>query len=282
MLKKKSIEEIFASDEKTTLQYLKDYGFSDRIIDAFFKPFFKGIFLEEELRTSSRMFEFTFKMFSEGYAALPDAGIGAISGQLASELRHCQFHYMEPVARLTDGKLLLESGDSLPFDGVITTVPFDAESGTPQPGAVAWKRCDNLYFTTSERVIPEGIIGLVADEDALINNLYYPFGQCIEGRWILSVTVVGNHGLSAEALEQQVREELRAHCGIEALELVRHYPIERALPDLDDLSSELTPAQSRLDDRIFAAGDYQLNGSLNAAMASGEQAAMALMEALGD
>lgn len=279
-LKKKSIEAIFSSQATTTLEYLKDYGFSDRIIQTFFKPFFTGIFLEKDLRTSSRMFEFTFKMFSEGEAALPDAGIGAISNQLAASLKHCQFHYMEPVARVSGGKVVMQDGETLEADGVVTTIPLDPESGEPRPAAVPWKRCDNLYFATASREIPEGIIGLVADADTLVNNLYYPFGQCIKDRWLLSVTVVGAHGLSAEDLEQRVREELQTHCGIETLELLRHYPIEKALPDLDTLTDSMTATQSRISEGIFAAGDYQLNGSLNAAMASGEQAAEALMQAL--
>ena len=280
MLRKKSIDAIFSFQATTTLEYLRDYGFSDRIIQMFFKPFFTGIFLEKDLRTSSRMFEFTFKMFSEGDAALPDAGIGAISNQLAAGLKHCQFHYMEPVARVSGGQVVMEDGETLEADGVVTTIPLDPESGEPRPAAVAWKRCDNLYFTTASQKIPESIIGLVADADTLVNNLYYPFGQCIEDRWLLSVTVVGEHGLSAGDLEKRVREELQSYCGIEALELVRHYPIEKALPDLDTLTASMTATQSRVSERIFAAGDYQLNGSLNAAMASGEQAAEALMRAL--
>ena len=55
-LKKKSIETIFQEPETTTLQFLQDYGFSSKIINNFFKPFFAGIFLEPELKTSSRMF----------------------------------------------------------------------------------------------------------------------------------------------------------------------------------------------------------------------------------
>jgi len=36
----------------------------------------------------------------------------------------------------------------------------------------------------------------------------------------------------------------------------------------------------KITDRIFLAGDVQLNGSLNAAMVAGEAAAMGLMEIL--
>ena len=58
LLKKTTLSEIFVKAEKTTLQYLRNFGFSEEIINQFFKPFFGGIFLEPELETSSRMFEF--------------------------------------------------------------------------------------------------------------------------------------------------------------------------------------------------------------------------------
>lgn len=63
ILKKKTLPEIFNEVEKTTLSYLNDFGFSVEMINRFFKPFFSGIFLEPDLGTSSRMFEFIYKMF---------------------------------------------------------------------------------------------------------------------------------------------------------------------------------------------------------------------------
>ena len=72
---KKSVQDIFTTKEQTTLSYLKEFGFSKQIISDFFLPFFTGIFLETELKTSSRMFEYVFKMFAEGMAYIPENGI---------------------------------------------------------------------------------------------------------------------------------------------------------------------------------------------------------------
>ena len=86
-LKKKSNEEIFDEPSLPTHEYLKNYGFSDAIISNFFSPFFRGIFLEKNLETSSRMFEFVFKMFSQGYAAVPAKGMGQIPEMIKNQLR---------------------------------------------------------------------------------------------------------------------------------------------------------------------------------------------------
>ena len=86
-LKKKSISAIFKTPETTTLTYLQKLGFSKAMLQDFFKPFFSGIFLEPNLDTSSRMFEFVYKMFGNGFAALPKAGMQAISNQLKDGLK---------------------------------------------------------------------------------------------------------------------------------------------------------------------------------------------------
>lgn len=81
---------IAGHDDTTTELYLHRAGFSPGMIDGFFRAFYGGVFLERELRTSSRMFEFTFKMFSEGYATLPAQGMASIPGHLAARLPAAQ------------------------------------------------------------------------------------------------------------------------------------------------------------------------------------------------
>jgi phytoene dehydrogenase-like protein len=84
----KSVPELFEEDETTTLEALRDrWGFSNEMIDAFFKPFLEGIYLAPLTDQSSRMFSFVFKMFSEGSATLPRGGIGAVAKQLADKAR---------------------------------------------------------------------------------------------------------------------------------------------------------------------------------------------------
>ncbi|WP_332910545.1 hypothetical protein [Algoriphagus boritolerans] len=68
-LKKKSNEAIFSGPSIPTHQYLKEYGFSDQIIANFFKPFFRGIFLENHLNTSSECLNSCLRCFH--WARLP-------------------------------------------------------------------------------------------------------------------------------------------------------------------------------------------------------------------
>ncbi len=279
-LKAKSTSDIFAEKEKTTLQYLKDFGFSDQIITQFFKPFFSGIFLETKLETSSRMFEFVYKMFGTGNAALPKAGIQAIPDQLARKLKTTKFIFNRKVTSVKDGEITLENDEVLESD--FTIIATDATNIIPNLNTekVEWKSCFTLYFETEKRVIEKPLIGLLPKENTLINNLFYHTSletSQNEGKELLSVTVVNNQNLTGDELRENVKSELKVHFNIDVLRLIKVYEIPKALPDLKNIKYTLTPAETQYSSQIFLAGDTLVNGSLNAAMLSGESAANALI-----
>ena len=97
---------------------------------------------------------------------------------------------------------------------------------------------------------------------------------------LLSATVVKQHNLSKEDLKIRVQKELQDYCGIDSCIFIKHYAIPNALPDLDGIKYEMLPSETKLTNCIFLAGDTQLNGSLNAAMISGEKAALNVIENL--
>lgn len=72
--------------DESTEAYLRRKGLSQRAIDLFFRPFFGGIFLNRELSTSARLFRYYFRMLMDAGAALPRAGMGAITQQLSEGL----------------------------------------------------------------------------------------------------------------------------------------------------------------------------------------------------
>ena len=82
----KPVSAILDSDETTILDRLKKEGFSESMVDRFFRPFFGGIFFDRELQTTSRLFEFVFKCLALGSNTLPADGIGAIPQQIAANL----------------------------------------------------------------------------------------------------------------------------------------------------------------------------------------------------
>lgn len=67
-------------------------GFSDAIIDRFFRPFLGGIFFDRDLNVTSRLFEFVMRCLATGQNCLPSRGIGAVGEQLARQLPPDSIH----------------------------------------------------------------------------------------------------------------------------------------------------------------------------------------------
>ena len=282
-LEKKSLADIFSSKEQSTLTYLTDFGFSADMIDSFFKPFFNGIFLERNLDTSSRMFEFVYKMFGNGFATLPKSGIEAIPKQLLDNLKDTELLYNSKVKYIQDNEIILEGGEKIETDFTIVATDANSLVQNLNNQSLEWKACDTIYFESDKRIIEKALIGLVPDQDSLINNIFYH--TSIETalkpkKELLSVTVVDNKGLDSNRLIAKVEEELKKYCKIDTIKFIKHYQIPLALPNLTDLQYEMDPSETKLTSSIFLAGDTQLNGSLNAAMISGERAALGVIEAI--
>ena len=99
------------------------------MIDGFFRAFYGGIFLERELRTSSRMFEFTFQMFTDGYATLPAGGMRTIPEQLAEQLPPGNIHLNTAVRSVEERAVVFETGERWKADAVVAS------------SAVSWCHC---------------------------------------------------------------------------------------------------------------------------------------------
>lgn len=266
-VKKRSIDELFSLENKTTLQFLKDYGFSERIISNFFKPFYAGIFLEDELRTSSRMFLFIFKMFSEGEAVIPYGGIGKLCNQLAKNLDNVRLEFNAAVTSIEKCSVHYNSQKE-DFNIIINTNP----SFNPDQD-LEWKKCHVFYFEhEGDPLIQTARIGLVAKKNKLINNIFYAHlaqDTNHKNESLLSVTVVNDQGQSTEDLRRKVTEEVSIMVEKE-IKFVHHYSLPRSLPDI---AAPENDARINVDNEIIHLGDYVLNGSQNAACKVAEQVA---------
>lgn len=269
---------------QTTIDYLWSLGFSEQIVERFFRPFFGGIFLETELQTPAAMFRFIFKMFGHGKALLPAEGIEAVAKQLAGKLKNTEIRLKTSVRRVDGDQVVLDGGISLPAPGGIIIACPPAEllpqlAGEP----LEWKSTSNLYFYSSRRLKENRLINLVSDPTSLINTFtvldevaptYKLEGQ---GGSLISVTL--RNLLERESQIGQAEQDLLRHARLpnDSLRFLRHYEVKKALPALSPVAFTYDPTHSRVVNRTFLAGDHQLNGSLDAAMRSGRMAAQGLL-----
>ena len=279
----KSIDEIFTGSETTTMAYLHDAGFSQRMIGQFFKPFMTGIFLEDKLSTSSRMFEFVFKMFSQGDAAVPAKGMGMIPLQLASSLSSNEIAFGQKVVSIDANNVTTSAGqvhsattiliatDQLEIPDPFRKLPYSYHSVT------------NMYFTSAAKPYDKPLIALNAMPGKLVNNIAVmnriARAYSKNGDALISLSLIGDHSKADNAqLQGQVLREMLTWFP-EAMQWkhLKTYHISYALPNDDQVINVPGNDTIRLTEQCFICGDHLLNGSINAAMKSGRLAAEAII-----
>ncbi len=270
-LRRKPIEEIWKSPEQTTGDYLRDFGFSESMIDLFFRGFYGGIFLEDLLITSSQMFEFTFKMFAEGSATLPSRGMQEIPRQLQARLPEKAVHLGCDVTSL-DGTRI--SGKGVFRESSVVVLATDgsaASSLLPDITEPRWNSTACLYFSTENPPISDPIILLKGDREGLINNVSVPTNVSAHygppGLSLLSVSVLGDHRKTPD-LEKSVQTELVSWFGESAKSwLPLHtFHVCKALPAITAGHNQLPPPAP---EGIYVCGDTTTSGSIEGAILSG-------------
>lgn len=280
----KSLEDIFAAPETTVLEALRKRRFSRRFIDYFFRPWIGGAMLDTTLSGSSRMFEFMFRMFSLGDAAVPAEGMGAIPAQLAASLPDGTLYLQRRVEAVEQGAVRLAGGDRIPAKAVVVAAEgSEAARLLRREQPVPWRSVWCLYFASREAPIDEPLLVLSGGGRGPITNLavmsvispsYAPAGH-----HLISASVVGYEQRDPGSLISAARAQARRWFGppVEEWRFLRHYHIEHALPAIQPLDSSQAP---RVAPGIYACGDWRATPSINGALESGRLAAEAVLEDL--
>ena len=286
-LRSTTLDQVFTRPESSTSAALVAEGFSTQMIERFFRPFLGGVFLDPALETSSRMFEFVFKMFSQGHACLPAAGMQAIPEQLAAGLEPGTVKLGCRVERLTDTGLVLTSGEAIDAEiRVVSTDGREAHRLIPSLPPIDFQRTSCLYFDAPAPPLEGPWLVLNGETQGPINNLcvvsevaptYAP-----EGRSLVSVTVIGQAVEGGIDLVAKVSEQLRRWFGevVGTWKLIRVVPIDRALPVQEP--GFLQPAERpvQLNASTFVCGDHRDQGSIQGALVSGRRTAETILTEL--
>ncbi len=275
------IPEIFKQDEQKTLNQLAEYGFSPKMIDRFYKPFFSGIFLENELTTSQRMFDFVMKMFSEGDAALPALGMEEIPKQLVTLLPENTILYNVKVIKIEGDKIHTEAGTTYETDKILIATEANAfAKAYISESKIKSNPVTNVYFEAIKAPSNKAVVILNASKNkkwvnnfTVMSNVSKNYAP--KGKVLLSVSCNLIPTLDDLALADAIKMELKQWYGEEVFEwkLLKVYTINYALPNQENVTNELNTDQIQLSKNLFICGDHLLNGSINAAMKSGRLAA---------
>jgi phytoene dehydrogenase-like protein len=267
-----TIEQCLNTPESTTLADLKSLGFSDGMIEQFFRPFLGGIFLERDLATSNRMFRFVFRMFSIGEAALPAGGMQAIPTQLANRLPTGSIRLSTPVSHVARHRVDLANGESLKANVVViatdaqTASAFLSKSSPPQGPSVT---C--FYYGCDSPPESEPYLVLNGEGSGPINSVCVPSvvapTYAPPGQHLVSASMIGAHPDS----EAAIRAQLKSWYGnaVDSWQYLKTCVISNALPS--QLSPGLNPPERsvRVDHGLYCCGDHVQIASIEGAMASG-------------
>jgi phytoene dehydrogenase-like protein len=271
--------------EVTTEELLETYGFSSNIIDRFFRPFFGGIFLEKELRTSSRVFQFIYAMFAQGVTCIPRLGMQAIPDQMAAGLPLGSIRLNTPVASVAEGSVTLANGEKLQAEHIVIATDENTALkllNGPEAKLAAQRSVTCLYFTASDPSLPtKPIVYLDGEGRGPVNNAailsnvsksYAPAGQ-----QLISATVLGMPG--SDSLESAVREHLTRWFGpgVSQWKHVKSYTINNAQPESRQVRTGKYVENPRIGQGLYRCGDHLEDVSINGALLSGRRAAEAIL-----
>lgn len=293
-----SDERILTADEVSTIELLKNIGFSDSMIGRFFRPFFGGIFFDTELETTSRLFDFVFKCLALGNNTLPAKGIGEIPNQLASKLPPDSLLLNTKVVSVDfdDSNLPsvnLQSGETLKSElGVILAVEEPAVdqilAGRQKPGlskAVRSTVC--LYFSADQDQIPvrDPVLFLNGSGQGIINNMFFATNVAPSygppNKALVSVSLIGLHeNTSDDDLTAEVIRELSGWFGassmVESWKHLRTYRVGFAQPNQSPPTDLMK--NPNVEPGLYLCGDYITSATFDGALASGRRAVEALLK----
>lgn len=280
-----SIPEIWQSENTSTESFLRNFGFSSSMIDGFFRSFYGGIFLESKLDTSSRMFLFTFKMFSSGFATVPANGMQAIPDQLADRLPPDTVITGCEVTGIRKGEVTLAQGQTLKPESVVVATEGDSAwslLGLSNKPAITWQSTVCVYFSAPASPLNEAIIALNGDttNQGIVNNVavmsdvsnaYAPPGQAL-----IAASILGQPDIPEP--HTTVQNELISWFGdqVHQWSHLKTYSIPHSLPSTSPAPSPQNPIR-RHDDSVIICGDHCTSASIEGAILSGTSAANSIV-----
>jgi len=278
------IDDIYERPETTTLERLRELGFSTAMIERFFRPFLSGVFFDPDLSISSRAFEFIFKAFASGDTAVPAAGMAAIPQQLAADLPAGTLRTGTPVAAIDPTGVTLASGERIAAGNIV--VATDSASAVRLLGRAhlpATRATTCLYFAAPEPPIDEPMLVLNATGKGPINNLVVPSllssNYAPAGQSLIVISVTGNPGQDDARLGADVRQQLGEWFG-RGITAWRHL---KTLRIHDALPMQLPPVRHprhhdpRQPNGILVCGELGNPTSIHWALYTGRRAAEAII-----
>ena len=274
----KSAADLLRGPDISTSTALRDRGFSESIIDRFFRPLFGGIQLDLSLTTSNRMFDVMFRTLAAGPAALPAKGMGAIPAQLGASLPAEAIRLRSRVGAIEGTTLWLHGGGRIEARAVVVATEAPEACRLLGLPAVRSKHAACVWYAAPVAPVEGRSIVLDGEASGPVANLavvstiapsYAP-----EGEHLIAAACPGT---AEPGIEVAVRSQMLGWFGpaVERWRYLRTYLIDHAQPDQ---RPPFHPKQEvRLGDHRYVAGDHRDTASIQGALYSGRRTGEAVL-----
>ncbi|MFE0579828.1 NAD(P)/FAD-dependent oxidoreductase [Streptomyces sp. NPDC058874] len=266
--------------DTATRTALADAGLSEEFVERFLRPFLAGVFLEDELETSARVFHLVWRSMLRGTVCLPAEGIGAVPRALATGLPEGTVRLETPAAGLTEDGVLTAEGAEVPARAVVVaTGPGTVPALLPQV-ALPDYRIVTTYYHVAERS-PLGEPTLLVDtrrrflNTCVLSEVVPSYAP--RGRSLVATSVLGRDG---QGRERELRAALAEAYGTDTdgWDLLTVRTVEDALPAM--APPQALTRTTRVAPGRYVCGDHRATGSVQGAMASGARAAREVLRDL--
>ncbi|MDS0281567.1 NAD(P)/FAD-dependent oxidoreductase [Haloarcula onubensis] len=284
-------ERLLDGGGESIAEYLAKRGFSKRFVERFAAPFYGGITLDRSLGTDSAIFEYTYKMLSEGEIFVPADGMGAMPAQLADRARAAgvTIETDRPVegidaATRGNGAVTVETASET-LDAEACVVATDPATAADLTGVdtipTETLGCVTQYFSLPTSKAPsmgKRIVLNAADDRP---NTVAPLSAVApeyapDGMELYSATFLGEQEADDEALAADVYDALASwypSAGFDALELLRTDRVPLSQFAQPPGFRESLPDPDAPEGPVALAGDYTRWSSIQGALESGRVAA---------
>lgn len=263
--------ELLRGQDLPTVVALRRAGFSESIINRFFRPLFGGIQLDPSLTTSRRMFDIIFRSLGEGDAAVPRLGMGALPKQMADRLPGLV--HLNTKATSIDGRTVVTAdGRRIETRAVIVATELPAARNLIPLPERSSRTAGAVYFsadtppTDSRLVILDGTGKGPVLNAAVMSNVatsYAPVGK--------HLVVAALPQVIDGDLESMARDQLRTWWGpqVDGWRHLRTYRIAHA--GVEQRPPFSPKRNIAIGNGVFVCGDHRDTGSLQGALFSGRR-----------
>ena len=276
---RRGVAHLETAPDVSTIDALRDLGFSTRMIEELWRPFLSGVLLRDDLATSWRFTTLALRSFVRGTLGVPAGGVRALPQLMAASLTTVDIHTSTRVRSVTAHSVTTDD-DSLSAQVVIVATEAAAarrllpDVSVPSDNGVttSWFATPALHGTPILRLDLDGRRTTNMVEMSAASSTYAPPGK--------SLIAASCNGARRVEDEHRVVEDVARLYGLATsdVQLVARSEIPHALPDLR------APLALRRDlsmNGVLLAGDWTETPSIQGALVSGRRAARRALSLVG-